>query len=89
MPIDKLEWLIFGFFPIEIRPFASEVALAKRAAHGFVDRLDLGRACMDSSGSKDHAINECAAYLQLVLILFRWNYDGRHTMDSDIVRLMR
>lgn len=87
-PSDKLV-LIFGSFPIEIHPFASEVALEERAIHGFVDKRDLERAYMDSNGNKDHAIDEYDAYLQLVSKLFRWKYDDRRTMDSGIAQLMR
>lgn len=87
-PIDNLESLIFGSFLIEIRPFASEVALVKRAIHVFVDKLDLERAYTDSSDNRDLSRVECDAYWQWVLILFRLNYDVRHTMDSDTVQLM-
>lgn len=89
MPIDKLEWMILASFPIEIRPFASGVALEVQAIHVFVDKLDLAGAYMDSNGSRDHAIDEYGAYLRSVLIQFRRKYGDRHTMDYDIAQLMR
>lgn len=62
MLIGIPDWSIFDSFPIDIHHIVFEVALVERAAHEFVDILDLEHVVLDSNDNINLSIIECVAY---------------------------